>query len=80
MSPDFRCLRGSFSSLRRKTAAKAIYEDQYHPIMTLKALSCFEGGDLGSLNKNLKNQIIQIVEKIDLEKVPYFNSEKLIGQ
>ncbi|MFA5879802.1 MAG: nucleotidyl transferase AbiEii/AbiGii toxin family protein [Candidatus Margulisiibacteriota bacterium] len=60
-------------------AAKAIYTNQYHPLMTLKALSCFEGGDLQELDNKTKEFLLKQVDSIDLNKIPEIQTEKFIG-
>ncbi len=60
-------------------AAKAIYGDQYHPMMTLKALSWFEGGDLGELEKSVKADILNAVHDVRLDHLPKLSINGQIG-
>ena len=60
-------------------AAKAIYGSQYTPILTLKALSCFEGGDLGSLEDEIKKRLLQEVELINFDNIPSIQTKHKIG-
>lgn len=47
-------------------AARAIYGDQYNPIVTRKALGYFGDGDLSKLSAEQKNQLIQITSNSPL--------------
>ena len=40
-------------------AAQALYRDQFNPMISLKALTCFGDGDLPRLPKAIQNQLCQ---------------------
>ena len=53
-------------------AARAIYGDQYNPMLTLKSLTYFGDGDLHKLSGRQKNQLIQIAhaQEFELPQLP----------
>lgn len=50
-------------------AARAIYGKQYNPLITLKALSYFEGGNLDRLDETVKNEITKMVKNVDTSRL-----------
>jgi len=50
-------------------AARIIYRDLYNPIITLKALSYFEGGDLGELDDTVKTELLSAVQGVNINKL-----------
>lgn len=55
-------------------AAKAIHGAQFNPLITLKALSFFDDGDLRSLPQATKDRLAKAARGVDLEKLPEFAS------
>jgi hypothetical protein len=51
-------------------AAKAIYGAQFNPLITLKALSFFDDGDLRSLPQTTMDRLAKAVRDVDLENIP----------
>jgi len=51
-------------------AALAIYGQQYNAILTLKALSFFNDGNVKSLPDKIKRELSDRVEKCNLDNVP----------
>ncbi|MDB9526953.1 nucleotidyl transferase AbiEii/AbiGii toxin family protein [Oscillatoria sp. CS-180] len=51
-------------------AAKTIYNKQYHPFMTLKALSSYKEGDLNLLKESVKHDLQRFVRQAELAKIP----------
>jgi hypothetical protein len=56
-------------------AAKAIYGGQFNPLITLKALSFFEDGDLGSLPPETKDRLVKAAREVDLERIPAIEAD-----
>src|ERR1700722_12311484 len=51
-------------------AARAIYGAQFNPLITLKALSFFDDGDLGSLPQDVRDRLVKAAKDVDLERIP----------
>lgn len=51
-------------------AAKALYGKRYQYYMTLKALSDYSSGDLKTLDQGIRQDLMQAVQTVDVEKVP----------
>jgi len=60
-------------------AALAIYGQQYNAILTLKALSFFNDGNVKSLPDRIKRELSDRVEKCNLDNVPNILPTMLIG-
>ncbi len=60
-------------------AARAIYGEQYNAILTLKALSFFNDGNVKSLPDKIKRELSNRVEKCNLDNVPNILPTMLIG-
>ncbi len=60
-------------------AARAIYGQQYNAILTLKALSFFNDGNVKSLPDKIKRALSEKVEKCNLDNVPNILPTMLIG-
>jgi hypothetical protein len=52
------------------SAAQAIYGRGFNPLITLKALSYFEDGDLGDLPTEVKARLAAAVGQLDPERLP----------
>jgi hypothetical protein len=50
--------------------AAAIYGTQFNPQITLKALSCFEDGNLRRLPKATKDRLAKAARDVDLDRLP----------
>jgi len=61
-------------------AALAIYGQQYNAILTLKALSFFNDGNVKSLPDKIKHDLSDRVEKCNLDNVPNILPTMLIGK
>ena len=72
--------QGNLPLYQGLAAAQAIYEKQYQPLMTLKALACFEGGDLKNLDTQTKKNLTEKVKEISLEKIPTIITKKYLGE
>jgi hypothetical protein len=53
-------------------AAKAIYGKSFNPQSTLKALSYFGDGDLGTLSSAVRDRLVGAARAVDLDKLPAF--------
>ena len=51
-------------------AAGVIYGKQFNPLITLKALSFFEDGDLGRLSRSIKDLLAAAAARVDLTCLP----------
>jgi hypothetical protein len=51
-------------------AAKAIYRQNFNPLITLKALSFFEDGDLRRLPAAVKDRLAAAARQVDPERLP----------
>lgn len=50
--------------------AKAIYGEQYNPLITLKALTYFEDGNVATLDHSVKKDLLRFVKGVNLEYIP----------
>jgi hypothetical protein len=57
-------------------AAKAIYGAQFNPLITLKALSFFEDGDLASVPREIKDRLVKAAREVDLERIPAIEADR----
>lgn len=57
-------------------AAKAICGAQFNPLITLKALSFFEDGDLASLPREIKDRLVKAAREVDLERIPAIEADQ----
>jgi hypothetical protein len=51
-------------------AAKAIYRPRFNPLITLKALSFYEDGDLRRLPRAVRNRLTAATREVDPERLP----------
>lgn len=51
-------------------SARALYSQQYNPQITLKALSYFDDGNLGTLPEATKQRLARAASAVDLDKLP----------
>jgi hypothetical protein len=51
-------------------AAQKLYGSSFNPEITLKALSYFDDGDLGSLPEEMKERLVVAAREVDLEQLP----------
>jgi hypothetical protein len=51
-------------------AAQGIYGQSFNPLITLKALSYFEDGDLDSLSPETKARLVAAARRIDPARLP----------
>jgi hypothetical protein len=65
-------LNSGISLSQSMGAARAIYGEQYNPLITLKSLTYFDDGDLRKLTARQKSQLIEIVSAHDykLPEIP----------
>ena len=61
-------------------AAKAIYGRQYNAIITLKALSCFQDGNVMTLPEKIKNALSGMVKECNLANIPEILPMGIIGK
>lgn len=61
----------------RIVAATAIYGNEYNPLLTLKALTVFEDGNLKTLNQDIQNDLTQFTKEVDLQKLPVIESARI---
>ena len=55
-------------------AAKAVFGSRFNPVLTLKALSYYDGGDLDQVPRSVRNSLLEAVVEIDLHGIPEFES------
>jgi len=53
-------------------AARAVYGRPFNPLLSLKALSYFEDGDLSALSEGIRSRLTQAVRKVDPGQFPEF--------
>lgn len=58
------------------SAACNIYGKAYNPLLSLKALSYFEGGDLSKLSESMCNQLLKAVKSVDAQALPSLEMKK----
>lgn len=51
-------------------AAKAVYGEQFNPVLTLKALTFFGDGDLHTIPADMQRRLCQAVKDVDLDQIP----------
>jgi hypothetical protein len=51
-------------------SARAIYGVQYNPQITLKALSYFDDGNVGTLPEETKQRLLRAASAVDLDRLP----------
>ena len=51
-------------------SAKGIYGRQFNPLLTLKALSFFEDGDLPQLSLAVRERLASAARRVDLDRLP----------
>jgi hypothetical protein len=51
-------------------AALAVYGKTFNPLLSLKALSYFEDGDLSSLSNAVRLRLTEAIGKVDLDRIP----------
>jgi len=63
-------------------AARAIYGEQYNPLLTLKSLTHFGDGDLHKLTETQKRQLVRIAssQRLDLPSVPRVSDKVSPGE
>jgi len=52
------------------SAGKMIYGESFNPLISLKALSYFEDGNLATLPEGVKNRLTKAVERVDINNLP----------
>jgi hypothetical protein len=57
-------------------AAKAIYGRQFNPLITLKALSFFDDGDLHRLPDAIKDRLAAAARRVDAERLPAIGQQR----
>ena len=60
------------------TAAQAMYGASFNPHITLKALSCFDDGNLQQLPQDAKTRLATAARDVDLDHLPSLG--QLIGE
>ncbi len=58
------------------SAARLIYGSQFNPELTLKALSFFGDGNLGSIPLQVQNRLADAIRTVDLDKLPDLSPAK----
>jgi hypothetical protein len=53
-------------------AARAVYGEAFNPLLSLKALSYFGDGDLGTLPESLKSRLSGAAGRVDAKRLPGF--------
>jgi len=66
--------RGSIGLPLALAAGKRIYGQGFNPEITLKALSFFEDGDLGSVPNAIRDRLADAVRAVDLDRLPLLAS------
>ncbi len=61
-------------------AAKTIYGRQYNPLITLKTLQYFEGGNLDTLTEDVRKDLLNSVRDMSIDKLPLYPSKGQVGQ
>ncbi len=61
---------GGISLPMALTAAQKLYGVSFNPQITLKALSYFQDGDLGSLPEDTKARLAEVAREVDLDRLP----------
>jgi hypothetical protein len=58
-------------------AAQAIYGAKFNPLVTLKALSFFDDGDLHRLTQPTRDRLVAAVRRVEPERLPTFTAMPL---
>ncbi len=61
---------GGISLSQALGAAAAVYGDRFNPILTLKALTFFDDGDLSEIPAVVRDRLAAAVRGVDLDKMP----------
>lgn len=61
---------GGVSLTAALAAGRRLYGRSFSPEITLKALSCFDDGDLHDLPEDLKLRLVQAIRAVDLDHLP----------
>ena len=56
-------------------AACAVYGREYNPLLSVKALTFFEEGDVKKLPPEVKQRLVNAVRRVDLEHLPMIRSK-----
>jgi len=65
-----RILEEGIDLSRALGAAVAVYGGGFNPLLSLKALSYFEDGDLSSLPNTVRSRLMGAIRKIDSDQIP----------
>ena len=70
-------IRSGISLSNAMGAARALYGEQFNPMMTLKSLTYFDDGDLQKLALEHKQQLLQIAanQEYSLPEVPRLSDD-----
>ena len=60
-------------------AAYAVYGLQFQPLLTLKALSFYEDGDLNQIPDDVRQRLHRAIITVDLHSVPIFKAREHLG-
>lgn len=52
-------------------AAQAVYGESFNPLLSLKALTYFEDGDLRALPESVRSRLTQGVQRVDPDGIPH---------
>jgi hypothetical protein len=50
--------------------AIAVFGKEFNPLLSLKALTYYQDGNLPQLDEKIKQMLLQLVNQIDLSKLP----------
>ena len=65
-----RCLEQGIDLREALGAARSIYGPSFNPLLSLKALTYFQDGDLATLPKELQVRLSRAVQTVDLDGLP----------
>lgn len=57
-------------------AARAVYGETYNPLLSLKALTFFDEGDVNELSSSVRQQLEQAVRSVNLNEIPVFKARR----
>jgi hypothetical protein len=57
-------------------AAKAVFGPEYNPMISLKALTFFDEGDVKELDKKARQRLTAAARAVDLERLPTFTAKQ----
>jgi hypothetical protein len=63
-------MNGRIDLLTALASARALYGTAYNPQITLKALSYFDDGNLGTLSEPTKLRLARAASAVDLDRLP----------